>query len=152
MSRVYVYKRPTGKRPQPDEPFLWNGYYTGIKYQCVELARRYYLIKYNLLFESVKNAKDIVGLSRILDMDTGTYVAWPTHPNKAASPPPTVGSLLVWDSAGVYAPTGHVAVVTYAGWNFVDIAEQNHGTGHRRLPVKNGVIANPGLIGWKQPL
>ena len=151
MARVIVYKRPDGAKKTPDEPVLWNGIYTGIKYQCVELARRYYLVKYNRLFEPVSTAKDLVGLMRIMELDTGTYVAWPTHLNKADSPRPRIGSLLLWDAEGAYAPNGHVSVVTYVGWNFVDIVEQNYGRGHRRLPIRGGIIASRGLLGWKQP-
>ena len=150
MKRVVVYKRPEG-RVVPDEPVVWNGIYTGIKYQCVELARRYYLVKYNRLFEPVSTAKDLVGLTRIQDLETGAYVAWPTHLNKARSPRPVIGSLLLWAAEGAYAPDGHVSVVTYAGWNFVDIVEQNYGRGHRRLPIRDGIIASRGLLGWKQP-
>jgi glutathionylspermidine amidase/synthetase len=150
MKRVDVYKRPEGRKT-PDEPVVWNGIYTGIKYQCVELARRYYLVKYNRLFEPVSTAKDLVNLTRIQDLGTGDYLAWPTHPNRAESPRPVIGSLLLWDNEGAYAPNGHVSVVLYVGRTFVDIVEQNYGRGHRRLPIRDGIIASRGLLGWKQP-
>ena len=151
MKRVVVYKRPGGGRKTPDEPVVWNGIYTGIKYQCVELARRYYLVKYNRLFEHVSTAKDLVNLTRIADLETGQYVAWPTHLNRADSPRPVIGSLLLWAPEGAYAPDGHVSVVLYVGRTFVDIVEQNYGRGHRRLPIRNGIIDSRGLLGWKQP-
>lgn len=142
--RIILYRRPITKENQ-DIPMFWNGNYTGVKYQCVELARRYYLIKYGAQFSEVKNAKDIQHLQTL--QHGSKQLNWPTIPNTAASPPPKIGSLLLWKDGS----TGHVAVVTYVGRDFVDIIEQNYGSGHRRIGMKGGVLMSRGLVGWKQP-
>jgi hypothetical protein len=147
--RVTLYRRMDSSASE--EVLQWNGIPTGIKYQCVEFARRYYLIKYNHLFDAVSDAQGIATLSTLLDRTAHRRVPWPTLPNSSASPLPVQGSLLLWAPEGRYAPTGHVAVATYVGRDFVDVAEQNYGQGHRRLSLRNGVIQSKGLIGWKQP-
>ena len=145
--RVALYRRTS--EDDPDTRMEWNGIYTGIKYQCVEFARRYYLIRYNLLFDQVPDAYSIAWLPTILNRSTHRRLSWPTFPNAKESPPPIPGSLLLWAPEGRFEPTGHVAVVTYVGRDFVDVAEQNYGSGHRRLLLRNGVIASKGLVGWK---
>ena len=144
--RVILYRRagPDIEDIQ-DIPMFWNDIYTGVKYQCVELARRYYLIKYGAQFSPVKNAKDIEYIKSL--RHDSKRLAWPTIPNKPSSPPPKIGSLLLWKDTS----TGHVAVVTHVGRDFVDIIEQNYGSGHRRIGMRDGVLVSHGLVGWKQP-
>ena len=132
----------------PEEPMYVNGIYTGIKYQCVELARRYYLITYGLLFEEVRGAKDIVHLYTIYSMENKRYIQWPTYLNVGL---PNVGSLLIWDITKEY-PQGHVAIVSKVTQTYVDIIEQNYGPGRRQIPIENGKLATKGLLAFKMPL
>jgi glutathionylspermidine amidase/synthetase len=147
---VILYQRKPGITEQ-DEPFFYNGIYTGIKYQCVELARRYYLIKYGVLFQNVDIANDIFGLHMLIDFMSGQRMFWNTHLNISTSPRPVVGSLLIWAPLGLFEGTGHVAVVVNVSKNYVYIIEQNNGQGRRKLPVRDGVIVSKGLLGWKMP-
>jgi hypothetical protein len=135
-----------------DQLSYWNGYYTGIKGQCVELARRYYLIKYNLYFKLVENAKDIFYIHTILDLTHDTFLPWKSYSNDSTHPLPEVGSLLIWDATGRNAETGHVAVVTRVTKKYVDVIEQNYGDGHSRISIRKGVLISKGLLGWKQPV
>jgi len=144
-----IYRRKPGILE--DEPFFYNGIYTGIKYQCVELARRYYLIKYGVLFQNVDIANDIFGLHMLVDFMSGQRLFWNTHLNISTSPRPVVGSLLIWAPLGLFEGTGHVAVVVNVSKNYVYIIEQNNGQGRRKLPIRDGVIVSKGLIGWKMP-
>jgi len=145
---ITIYRRKPGST---DEPFFWNGIYTGIKYQCVELARRYYLIKYGVLFQSIDSANDIFGLHTLTHFLTGQMMFWDTHLNIATSQRPVPGSLLIWAPVEPFAQTGHVAVVVNVTKNYIYIIEQNNGQGRRKLPVRNGIIVSKGLIGWKMP-
>lgn len=144
--RVSIYKKDTTNDSQ--ESMYWNGIYTGIKYQCVELARRYYLIKYGLLFDDVRIAKDIVHLHTIYNTNTKRNNQWPTCLNMGL---PVVGSLLIWDVTDEFPKTGHVAIVTKVTQKYVEVIEQNYGPGRRQIPIENGKIKSEGLLAFKMP-
>jgi CHAP domain len=144
---ITVYKREQ-KMADSEDPMYWNGIYTGIKYQCVELARRYYLIKYGLLFNEVRGAKDILSLNTIFNMESKRYILWPTYLNKGIPP---IGSLLIWKPSQLYPASGHVAIVIASNRQYVDIIEQNYGLGQRRIPIENGQLKSEGLLGLKLP-
>ena len=129
----------------------YNGVYTGIKYQCVELARRYYLINYGAIIQQVENAKDLFSVHTLRDSLTGWLFFWDGYMNISTSPRPVPGSLLIWGPCSEFPVTGHVAVVINVTRDYVYIIEQNYEQGKRRLPIRNGVVASKGLIGWKMP-
>ena len=141
---ITLYKQDSTTN-NSDEPIYWNGIYTGIKYQCVELARRYYLIKYGLLFEEVRGAKEIATLQTIYHMEHKRYVQWPTYSSTGL---PMVGSLLLWDASEQFS-YGHVAIVTGIRQKYVEVIEQNYGTGRRQIPIVNGQLATKGLLAFK---
>jgi len=149
MSISIFRKNPSN--PDSFEPVYWNGIYTGIKYQCVELARRYYLARFGTLFDDVVNARDIFSLHTLKDLMSGRIIFWQSYINISTSLPPMPGSLLVWMTGDNFQRSGHVAVVVSVTKNYVYIIEQNYGQGKRKLPYRNGVIVSPGLIGWKMP-
>lgn len=134
-----------------DKPAYWNGIYTGIQFQCVELARRFLLANHGLLFDEVDNAYEIMGLPTI-QSSSGHELAWLSHPNNVCHLPPP-GSLMVWAPKGHYKGTGHVAVVVQSTPSSVDIIEQNDGRGYRRLHVRGNRLhcTRPGseIMGWK---
>jgi len=129
----------------------YNGLYTGIKYQCVELARRYYLIYYGAIIQQVENAKDLFSVHTLRDFLTGRLFFWDGYMNISTSPKPVPGSLLIWGPCNEFPVTGHVAVVINVTRNYVYIIEQNYGQGRRRLPIRDGVVVSQGLMGWKMP-
>ena len=131
----------------PEEPMYWNGIYTGIKYQCVELARRFYLIRYGLLFNEVLGAKDIIHLHTIYNMENKRYIQWPTYLNVGL---PTIGSLLIWDITKKF-PHGHVSIVIKITQKYVEVIEQNYGSGKRQIPIENGRLAAKDLLAFKMP-
>jgi len=147
---ITVYRQKPNE-PISDESFYYNGTYTGIKYQCVELARRYYLINYGVYIPIMENAKDIFSMHMLYNMITGHPIFWDGYLNISTSPPPVRGSLLVWATGEGFEYTGHVAVVVNVTKQYVYIIEQNYGQGKRKLPIHNGAIVSQGLIGWKMP-
>jgi len=149
MSISIFRKNPS--EPDSLEPVYWNGIYTGIKYQCVELARRYYLARFGVLFDDVVDARDIFSLHTLKDLMSGRIIFWQGYMNISTSPPPMPGSLLIWMTGDNFQKSGHVAVVVSVTKNYVYIIEQNYGQGKRKLPYRNGIIVSPGLVGWKMP-
>jgi len=137
-----------GTATESPESMYWNGIYTGIRYQCVELARRFYLIKYGLLFEEVQGAKEIANIQTIYHIEHKRYVYWPTYMNAGL---PVIGSLLIWDATEEFPKTGHIAVVTRVTQKYVEVIEQNYGTGRRRIPIVNGQLKSKGLLAFKFP-
>ena len=143
---ITIYRNNTPNDSQ--ESMYWNGIYTGIKYQCVELARRVYLINYGLLFEEVRRAKEIANVQTIYHMEHKRYVYWPTYMNIGV---PVVGSLLIWDVTEEFPKTGHIAVVIRVTQKYVEVVEQNYGLGRRRIPIVNGNLKSKGLFAFKFP-
>ncbi|RJR20021.1 MAG: CHAP domain-containing protein [Nitrospiraceae bacterium] len=92
----------------------YNGSYTGIKWQCVEYVRRYYLSWYgiNLYNGSGMNANEFY--SRASEMGLDSY------PNGGTTAP-QVGDILV-SNGGSY---GHVAIVRSVSGNQVCTIQQN---------------------------
>jgi glutathionylspermidine amidase/synthetase len=102
-----------------------NGTYTGIKWQCVEFARRWLLDNQGVVYGDVDTAADIwnkiQSVTRVADNRQ-----FPLQPYLNGSPePPQVGDLLIY--AKEYLNTGHVAVVTEVDLKVgvIRVAEQN---------------------------
>ncbi len=140
--------------------------YTGFKWQCVELARRYWLLNYGIVFDSIPMAYEIFrleGARRVVDNETFNMIGQ-VNGSKVR---PVKGSLLIWNPVGEFRRTGHVAVVVNVQDDFVDIVEQNvedsiwpKGVNYsRRLraevdPVTRGytihcTYADAVILGWK---
>ncbi|KAF0700472.1 Aste57867_9001 [Aphanomyces stellatus] len=108
----------------PDGTDYTNGTYTGLKWQCVELARRYLLVTQGVVFESVDDAAEIFLLRTVKNNTSKERLPLHVFPQGSSTPPQT-GSLLLFDRQGAYAPYGHVAVVINVQDSFIDIAEEN---------------------------
>jgi glutathionylspermidine amidase/synthetase len=142
------------------EPNTWQGTFTGIKWQCVEFARRWLLVNRGVVFGDVGYAIDIWNsiehYTRVAD---GVALPVSSHLN-GSDVAPQVGDLLVY--AKVLFGTGHVAVVTDVDVHTgtVEVGEQNYrnspwGGDHARrveLVVRDGRhwLLDPYLIGWKR--
>jgi glutathionylspermidine amidase/synthetase len=107
------------------EPHYQNGTYTGIKWQCVEFARRWLLIHKEVVYGDVDFAVDIWDkidfVTRVTD---NKQFQLESHLN-GSTQPPQIGDLLIYAKA--FLKTGHVAIVTdidlKAG--IIQVAEQN---------------------------
>ena len=102
----------------------FNGHYTGFKYQCVELARRYLLANLGMTFDSIRMAYEIFELECVTRPEDGKLFALDRHKN-GSSVRPVKGSMLLWNPKGDFERTGHVAIVTRCSDSEVDIVEQN---------------------------
>lgn len=128
-----------------------DGIYTGLQWQCVELARRYLITQHQLTFQSVPNAYDIFNLTNFISINTGEKVPITAYKN-GSNVKPTVGSLLIWSKTYNEYGTGHVAVVTSLYPHSIQIMEQNSPQPMRCIMFsnnKNGYLLEENdLLGW----
>ena len=102
-----------------------NGYNVGLKYQCVEYVKRYYLEYYNhQMPNSYGNAKDFFNTSlKDGDYSKDRGLNQFTNPSQTK---PKVGDLLIY-SATIFNSAGHVAIVSNVTDNEIEIIQQNAG-------------------------
>jgi hypothetical protein len=134
--------------------------YTGIKWQCVEFARRWLLDNRGVVYGDVDTASDIWNkipfVTRVAD---GRQFPLQPYLN-GSSEAPQVGDLLIY--AREYLNTGHVAVVIEVDLKsgIIKVAEQNFlnrqwpANYARQIDVifKDGKywLLDPYLLGWKR--
>lgn len=141
------------------EPYHWNGTYTGIRWQCVEYARRWLLVHKGMVYGDVDIAADIWdSIDHLTHVESGRKISLVSFPNGSVQPPRT-GDLLIYDRA--FLGTGHVAVVTRVNLEegHVEVGEQNFSNlpwagGHaRKIALKRSEdgyrLEDAYLIGWK---
>jgi len=107
------------------EPNNWNGTYTGIKWQCVEYARRWLLVNTGAVYGDVDIAADIWDkIDHLIDLKTKMPIPLETRLN-GSTQAPEVGDLLIYAKA--FNGTGHVAVITGIDIKngLVEVSEQN---------------------------
>jgi len=131
-----------------------NGYNLGLKYQCVEFAKRYYYEYYkHLMPDSYGHAKDFFDQS-ITDgkLNKKRNLIQCTHPSQYQ---PKVGDLLIMDGT-IFNKYGHVAIVAQVFENEIEIIQQNSGPfGNSRerfalSKTEEGLwlINKSNLLGW----
>ncbi len=143
------------------EPNHFQSTYTGIKWQCVEFARRWLLAHYGMVYGDVDIAADIWTkidfLSRVAD---GKKVKLDSYVN-GSTMMPKVGDLLIYAEA--FEGTGHVAIVTAvdAKAGELQVGEQNFS--NQAWPAnyarKISMLKKQGqfwlldayILGWKRP-
>jgi glutathionylspermidine amidase/synthetase len=141
-----------------------NGVFMGYKWQCVEFVRRWLYLKRQYVFEDVSMAYDIFRLRNVTKVSDKSLL--PLHSFRNGSRRrPEQGCLLIWEAAGEFELTGHVALVTEVHDEFIRIAEQNVDnsawpqgqTWSRQLEATitedGGYLVEPGfagdsLLGW----
>lgn len=105
---------------EKEEHNYYNGHVSGLKWQCVEYARRWLMCMKNITFQSVENASDIWNLSYVSSLDNPSIRYEFVKDNI-----PRVGSLVIYRKTTKF-PYGHVAVIVNVHENGeIDIAEQN---------------------------
>lgn len=131
--------------------------FTGLKWQCVEYARRWLIENKGVTFDSVDFAFQISDLLTFKDVYTNEELPTLLCQNKASNILPAVGDLLIYNNERVY--TGHVAVIVEVAKDFIAIAEQNYDDVwethdySRRLPLvqdadRNFCIQDEAVLGW----
>jgi trypanothione synthetase/amidase len=108
-----------------NERHYFHGIVTGYKWQCVEYARRWLLLRKTCTFQSIGAAHDAWNeLSHIERVTDGQKFSLIPHPN-GSSNLPKKDSFLIYPRCGDL-PFGHIAVITEVGRDYIRIAEQNY--------------------------
>ena len=107
------------------EPNHLEDVYTGIKWQCVEYARRWLLKEQGVVFGDVDIAADIWGIAHVNNPHSNQTLKFDSVVNGSATLPQR-GDLLIYGKE--YLGTGHVAVVVSIDEerNTIQVAEQNY--------------------------
>lgn len=167
--RVYSNDDRSGDAARPMVNRM-RGRFTGLRWQCVELARRYWLRNLGLRLPRVPDAADLWWRVRTVRAGNRRLVVPRRWGWRRGSSPPPIGSLVVWDRVDP-ADHGHVAIVVGRGGRrrrFVCVVEQNYtdqplrggGRYSRRLAVAHATgrlfdpRAPPGerpALGWLEP-
>ncbi|CAD8120711.1 unnamed protein product [Paramecium sonneborni] len=108
-----------------EESGLMRDVLLGVKYQCVEYARRFIVTNFAAAFKEINCADQIYQLNNVDDLTTlnGT-LQFSTFPNKSNSAP-QIGDLIIYPRTQKQ-PYGHVAVIVEVGNGYVCVAEQNY--------------------------
>jgi len=122
------------------------GIRTGMKWQCVEYARRWLFIRKGCVFDSVDAAVDMwTQLKTIQRVVDGKCFNLKTYANGSTSPPKNE-SLLIYQRSQPDMPYGHVSVIVDVTSTYIRVAEENYhfyywtGNYSRQIPysVVNG--------------
>lgn len=105
-------------------PYLKKPVLTGMKWQCVEYARRWLIENKGVTFGDVEYAYHIWDLPYAEKLDTHEQLPLLQFKNKLSKVPPKVGDLLI--NSVKLAVTGHVSVVVGVDSGSITIAEQNY--------------------------
>ncbi|MCD7970388.1 MAG: CHAP domain-containing protein [Alistipes sp.] len=130
-----------------------DGYNIGLRYQCVEFVKRYYLYRYgHRMPDAYGHARDFYDKG----VRSGGYNSRRGLVQYAngAGPRPETGDLVVY-RAGMFNPYGHVAIVAATGGDYVEVIQQNGGRRHdsrKTFPLEMGAdgwrIGHRRIIGW----
>ena len=122
------------------------GIFTGFKWQCVEFARRWLLLRKSCIFPSIASAADIwfqlTDLERVTD---GRKFPIRRFPNGSTNKPQVENFILYHQTAET--PFGHIAVISEVHEDFIRVVEQNYrfhcwkGNFAREIPLvfRNGL-------------
>ena len=127
--------------------------YTGIKWECVEYVRRWYIKIFNITFPSIKDAVDIWNIPYAYDPVTKKKFRFDSIMN-GTNAEPVVGDILVFTQNEFY-PYGHVAIITRLTQDYVYLAEQNiddtvwNKPYSRKIKRRVDTIVDPFVLGWK---
>jgi hypothetical protein len=140
FNNVYAYSNKSSDFIS-DESNYHNGHFTGIKWQCVEYARRYLQTVFNVTFSQVESAYEIPNaiFTRLTDL---VHIK-PTITNTKY----TSNSLIVW--AKDYEPDtphGHVAVIVSVDKDGIYVAEQNYNNDNHYRYISYISIKNVSII------
>ena len=127
------------------EGSTYAGLIYGMKYQCVELARRWLIQARNHTFDDVPNATEIFKLKSATNILTHKKTPFIRFLNIGTNTP-EFGDIIIWKKQGQYKKHGHVAIVSKViSPHIVTISEQNGETknGKRNINVHNDTI-----LGW----
>lgn len=144
------YGVPSYQNNDKSSANYYNGFYTGIKYQCVEYARRWLIQVKGYTFPEVDHAYQIYDLP-IAQTIKGKALLFESIPSSSIDI--RAGDLVIYRKSDTF-PHGHVAVVSDVDASFVYLSEQNMNKrkwkqNYSRKILKTNI--NDGtILGWKR--
>ncbi|CAF1138528.1 unnamed protein product [Adineta ricciae] len=142
-----------------DEYSYLYGVFMGIKWQCVEYARRWLFQRKGCSFASVEGAADMwTQLDEVQRVEDKRCFPLRKYPNGSPSRPANE-SLLIYNRSATSMPYGHVAVIVDVLSDVIRVAEENWdfyywmGNYSREIPyelISGGYFIrdNYPIIGW----
>lgn len=99
-----------------------DGIFMGYKWQCVEFARRWLYLTKGFVFNDIIMAYDIFQLKSVRQQNK----TLPLHSfENGCKRLPEPGAMLIWDDAGEFERTGHVAIIVEVFPDKIRVVEQN---------------------------
>jgi trypanothione synthetase/amidase len=109
-----------------EDPSYLYGIYTGMKWQCVEYARRWIFLRKECVFDSVDAAANmwtqLNNVQRVVDNQCFNLKKY----SNGSPNPPQNESLIIYKNDTTDMPFGHVAVIIDILPAFIRVAEQNY--------------------------
>ena len=99
--------------------------FSGMRWECLEYARRFYICHFNATFDSLSGADKLWDLSSLVCVRRGIPLELEKYPNGSTSHPPQVGDMLVYPRLFPEAdcPYGHVSIVVSV--HLIDVDEKD---------------------------
>jgi len=147
FNNVYAYSNKSSDYNQ-NESNYYNGHFTGIKWQCVEYARRYLQTVFNVTFSELESAYEIPNaiFTTLNDNEIITSVARaikPTITNNGY----VSNSLIVWPKDyEPDTPHGHVAIIASVDKDGIYVAEQNYNNDNHYRYIPYNKIKNVTIV------
>ena len=136
---VYVYSNENGPETR-QENFYFNEF-SGLRYECVEFARRFLIACFGLTFRSVKSAVNLWNMKYFVSVINKSKVLI-RHYFPSINSKIDIGDLIIFNSS-VESPDGHVAVVVkcikHREKVFIYICDQNFNN-KKFDTIYNGVV------------
>jgi len=103
--------------------------FSGMRWQCVEYARRYLITKLGVTFASVDGAEDVFALKTVESIENGKKYKFKTYKNnlncRRINNMPRVNDVIIWARNKEDTPYGHIAVILKIEVDQIFIGEQN---------------------------
>jgi glutathionylspermidine amidase/synthetase len=115
---VISYYNSSGNYQPPN---FYHGQYTGLKWECVEFARRYLIATRNLTFPSVENALSMMNIPYITPVYRNDHKIPVVFRSSKSEMSPKEGDIIFFHDRF----TGHVGVVTAINGDQIYVASQN---------------------------
>jgi hypothetical protein len=129
LNGVYVYYN--GKMGNVSGRNTIDGYNIGLKYQCVEFVKRYYLVHYkHKMPNSYGHAKDFIQ-NNLKDGELNKPRSLIQYKNLSHTKP-KAGDIIVFDGH-IFNKFGHIAIISNVTDAEVEIIQQNTGTTTREM-------------------
>jgi len=140
--KYYKYYKYYNKDEKRNEYNYLYGIKTGIKWECIEFIRRYFIEKRRLAFELVNNVYDMLNIKYFINLDTLKPVFFNFY-SRNPNFKPKVNDLVLF----YYKNTGHIAIVSnISNIHVLEICEQNWENDWESSKYSRRVLSNDSSI------